>query len=55
MQLLAFVEDVVRLLFGDRNSGRLTGENTLSEHSGADFLDALPPETLHGSRHYMAA
>jgi hypothetical protein len=40
-QLVAFIEDLVRLLYGDRNLGRLTGEITLSEHSGADFLDAL--------------
>jgi hypothetical protein len=39
--LLAFTMDVVRLLYADIDTGKLTGENTVSSRSCADFLDAL--------------
>jgi hypothetical protein len=39
--LPAFTEDLVRLLYANVDTGKLTGENTVSSRSCADFLDAL--------------
>ena len=35
------VDLVVRALYANRQTGELTGENTLAEKSAADFVDAI--------------
>jgi len=33
--------DIVHALYADRKTGKLTGENTMAEHSCADFVEAV--------------
>lgn len=33
--------DIVHALYADRKTGELTGENTMAEHSCADFVEAV--------------
>jgi len=33
--------EIVRALYADRKTGELTGENTIAEHSCADFVEAV--------------
>jgi len=35
------LSEIVHSLYADRNSGELTGENTMAEHSCADFVEAV--------------
>lgn len=41
VDLEQFARDVVAALYGDTETGELTGQNTITERSCADFVDAI--------------
>lgn len=39
--LCGALTEIVHALYADRQTGELTGENTLAEHSAADFVETV--------------